>query len=72
MFRCQYEEFKSIKNNYLAPKKVSNLLNTLAYVRTSVLTVFELPQKEIENLAWLVMNGCKLIYLLGDALIWHR
>jgi hypothetical protein len=69
--RSEFEEFKSIKNSFSAPKRISKLLKTLSSVRASILLIFDLSPKDVEDSAWLVLNGCKIIYLIGDPLIWH-
>ena len=51
---------------------ISKLLSTLSRVRLSLTTLFTLSPSQVEQNSWLILNGCRLIYHIGDPLIWHR
>jgi hypothetical protein len=69
--RSNYAELMQLKNPQIAPMVVSKLLLCLQQLRRSLENVFELPTRQQEGLAWLVLNSCKLIMEIGQPLIWH-
>ena len=66
-----YAELMQLKNPHIAPMVVSKLLLCLQQLRHSLENIFELPSRQQEGLAWLVLNSCKLILEIGQPLIWH-
>lgn len=70
--RSEFLLFNAVPYCHLAPMSVSKILSTLAIVRASLKLLFTLSPVLVEDSAWLVLNGCKLIALIGEPLIWHR
>ena len=61
----------SSKYSRIAPIVVSQLLVVLQDLRSGSLEIiFELPTKQQEELAWLVLNGCKLLLKVAQPLVW--
>jgi hypothetical protein len=69
--KSNYAELMQLKNLQIAPMVVSKLLVCLQQLRHSLENVFELPSRQQEGLAWLVLNSCKLIMEIGQPLIWY-
>eukprot|EP01041_Mallomonas_annulata_P005213 gene5213-10432_t len=63
---------KVIDNKYfhLSPMSISTLLHLLQDLRSALDSIFELPERNQEQLAWLVLNVCKLLLEIGEPLIW--
>jgi hypothetical protein len=57
--------------SYLSPMVVSKLLICLKDLRNSLSLLHDLSMKEQEELAFLTLNGCKLIYDIGHPLIYY-
>lgn len=62
-----------LKNHYayFSPMVVTQLLIGLKKLRHSLEELQTLPMRSQEELAWLILNACKLIYDIGQPLIWH-
>jgi hypothetical protein len=69
--KANYQEFKVSEHCYLTPKSVSKLLDCLVQVRLSMLLVYELSVRQQEESVWQLLNGCKLISMISQPLIWH-
>lgn len=69
--RAKYQEFKVSAHCYLAPMSVSKLLDSLVQVRSSILLIYELSVSQQEESVWQLLNGCKLISMISQPLIWH-
>ena len=70
--RAMYMKYGEVKNCRLAPMSVSNILGCMSELRSSILLLFELPTATLqEQSAWQILNGCKLIALVGQPLLWH-
>jgi hypothetical protein len=67
---CDYTDITLPGNFSIAPMRVSRLLGCLASARDVLDTLLSLPDKDQEHFAWLVLNGCKLIYTIGHPLLW--
>lgn len=68
---CEYKEL-SMKNGSLdAPMVVSQYLRCLKSLRTSLDMIFDLSTSQQEEIAWKVLNACKLIYRIGQPLVFH-
>eukprot|EP01040_Poterioochromonas_malhamensis_P010108 gene10108-10988_t len=66
-----YLQLKRSYFSYLSPMVVSKLLVCLKELRNSLLSLQNLPMRHQEELAWLCLNGCKLIYDIGHPLIYY-
>lgn len=60
----------SSKYSRIAPIVVSQVLVILQDLRTSLEELFELSTKQQEELAWMVLNGCKLLLKIAQPLVW--
>jgi hypothetical protein len=69
--RSNYGELMLLRTVYMSPMVVSKLLLCLQELRRSLEQVFALPMKQQESLAWMVLNGCKLIVEIGQPLVWY-
>jgi hypothetical protein len=49
---------------------LSKLLNNIEGVRGTLDLLFEMPTKEQEEYCHLILNGAKLIYEIGQPMIW--
>lgn len=56
---------------YYSPMVVSKLLIALKQLRHSLEELQELQMRSQEELAWLILNACKLIYDIAQPLIWN-
>lgn len=66
-----YENIIQLKNYHIAPMVVSKILICLKDLRNSLDLIFDLNNsRQQEQLAWLVLNICKLIYNIAQPLVW--
>lgn len=72
MHRESYKEFRGPKNCFSTPMSISKALQILVELRASLLLLFDMSVKEQEEYSWLILNGCKLITVVGQPLIWLR
>jgi hypothetical protein len=66
-----YLNLKRSHYSYLSPMVVSKLLVSLRETRNSLLLLQQLPMRQQEELAFLCLNGYKLIYDIANPLIWY-
>lgn len=65
-----HDELIAIKCHRIAPIGISKLLLCLKDLRSALDIIFDNTPREQEQLAWLVNNLCKLIYNIGQSLLW--
>ena len=71
MVMCDYKDLSSKNCSLDAPMVVSQYLRCLATLRSSLDIIFDLSTSQQEETAWKVLNACKLIYQIGQPLVFH-
>lgn len=67
-----YNEITGLKQFAIAPMAVSKILKCLQLLRTSLDILFEMAIRKQEEYSWLILNSCKLIYSMGQPLVWYN
>lgn len=70
LVQANYHLLLQLKNVYISPMVVSQLLLCLKQLKNSIDKVYELTTRQQEEFAWQILNSCKLIYEIGQPLIW--
>ena len=66
---CEHSEITSNPRFVIAPMAMSRLLANLGRLRDSIDMLLTLTAAEREAQAWLILNGCKLVYSIGQPLL---
>ena len=67
---CEYTDIISTEKFSIAPMRMSRLLSCLTSTRDILDSLLTLSEKEREKFAWLILNCCKLLYKIGQPLLW--
>ena len=69
--RTLYHDVLKNSYAYYSPMVISKLLIALKKLRNSLEELQELSLRSQEELAWLILNACKLIYDIAQPLVWN-
>jgi len=70
--QCTYNEIIELKQYAIAPMAVSKILKCLQQLRLSLDLLLEMTIRKQEEYSWLILNSCKLIYSIGQPLVWYN